>query len=92
MARTTYCEFEYFINKRSAMEDLFWTRLLVNGTLTDYHIIFENETYCFFPKESSGVKYFFRREHDEWHSVDAASEEVKDSAVDALEKYLMQQH
>lgn len=74
------------------MEDLFWTRLSIDGRSTEYHIIFEDEKYCFLPKESSGAKYCFRREHDEWHSVDSASEQVKDSAVDALEKYLMRQH
>ena len=74
------------------MEDLFWTTLFIDGKEASYHIIFENEEYCFIPKDSSLAKYKFIREHDEWHAADAASEKVKDDAVDALEKYLMRQH
>ena len=74
------------------MEDLFWTTLSIDGKSTDYHIIFENEEYCFIPKNSSLPTYKFKREHDEWHAADAASEVIKDEAVDALEKYLMRQH
>lgn len=74
------------------MEDLFWTTLSLNGRREEFHIIFENEMYCFIPKGSSEAEYCFRREHDEWLAVDADSEKVKDSAVDALEKYLLRQH
>lgn len=74
------------------MEDIFWTTLSVNGTAAEYHIIFENETYRFVPKESSLATYRFRREHDEWQAIDEESEKVKDSAVEALEKYLLSQH
>ena len=74
------------------MEDLFWTTLSLNGKQGEYHIIFENDAYCFVPKESSMPTYRFRREHDEWQAVDAESEKVKDSAVEALEKYLLRQH
>jgi len=74
------------------MEDLFWTTLLVNGKNAEYHILFEEEEYRFFPKESSIATYRFKREHDEWLAADQASEEVKDMAVEALEKYLLRQH
>lgn len=74
------------------MEDLFWTTLSLNGEKTEYHIVFEDEAYCFIPKDSSQARFCFRREHDEWKGVDAASEKVKDTAVDALEKYLLRQH
>ncbi|MDB5205439.1 MAG: hypothetical protein JWR72_514 [Flavisolibacter sp.] len=74
------------------MEDLFWTILPVDGRQLEYHIIFENEEYCFVPKDSFRATYKFKREHDEWHAADAASEAIKDEAVDALEKYLMRQH
>jgi hypothetical protein len=74
------------------MEDLFWTTLSLNGTQKEYHIVFENEEYRFVPKESSENTYRFKREHDEWQAMDEASEKVQDSAVDALEKYLMRQH
>jgi hypothetical protein len=74
------------------MEDLFWTTLSLQGQPTEYHIVFENEEYCFIPKDSSMTSYRFKREHDEWHAVDEASERVKDSAEEALEKYLLSQH
>lgn len=79
-------------HETATMEDLFWTSLSFNGTQNEYHIIFENEEYRFVPKESSSPSYRFKREHDEWIAVDDASEKVKDSAVDALEKYLLRQH
>ena len=74
------------------MEDLFWTTLLVDGKQEAYHIIFDNEAYCFIPKDTSLHTYCFKREHDEWLAIDEASEGLKDNAVAALEKYLMRQH
>ena len=74
------------------MKDLFWTTLNLDRQNEEYHIIFENEEYCFIPKDSSQAKYRYKREHDEWQAVDNDSEQVKDSAVDALEKYLLRQH
>ena len=74
------------------MEDLFWATLNANGVPGDYHIVFDNDEYRFFQQGSLEPAFVFRREHDEWHSADAASEAVKDEAVDALEKYLMRQH
>ena len=74
------------------MEDLFWTTLSLNGKDAEYHIIFEDEEYRFIPKETSMATYKFRREHDEWHAVDKASEGVIDMAEEALEKYLFRQH
>jgi len=74
------------------MEDLFWTTLTLDGQEEEYHIIFEKEEYCFMSKNSSLAKYRFKREHDEWQAADAASEEVKDKAIDALEIYLLRQH
>jgi len=74
------------------MEDLFWTTLSLNGQEAEYHIIFEDEEYRFVPKESSMATYRFKREHDEWHAADEESEKVKETAVDALERYLLSQH
>lgn len=74
------------------MEDLFWTTIAANGREAEYHIIFENEEYCFIPKESSLPTYKFKREHDEWHAADTESESVKDNAIETLEKYLLRQH
>lgn len=74
------------------MEDLFWTTLNVNGQPGDYHIVFENEEYRFYQHGSLTPAFIFRRQHDEWHSADEASEGIKDEAVEELEKYLMRQH
>lgn len=74
------------------MEDLFWTTLNANGVPGDYHIVFEAEEYRFYQQGSLEPAFAFRREHDEWRAADAASEAVKDEAVDALETYLLQQH
>lgn len=74
------------------MEDLFWARLNANGQPGDYHIVFENEAYRFYQQGSLEPAFVFRRQHDEWQAADAASEAVKDEAVDALEKYLLRQH
>lgn len=74
------------------MEDLFWTTLNANGQPGEYHIVFENDEYRFFQQGSLMPAFIFRREQDEWHAVDAASEAIKDEAVDALEKYLLRQH
>ena len=82
----------YACFKSKAMEDLFWTTLSLNEQETEYHIIFQDEEYCFVPRESSMPTYRFKREHDEWHAADDESEKVKDTAVDALDKYLLRQH
>ena len=74
------------------MEDLFWTTLHANGQPGDYHIVFDNGEYRFFLKGSLEPAFVFRREHDEWHAADAASEAVKDEAVEALDTYLLRQH
>ncbi len=78
--------------KPPTMEDLFWATLNVNGQPGDYHIVFEKEEYRFYQQGSLEPAFAFRREHDEWQAADAVSEKVKDAAVDALEKYLLQQH
>lgn len=78
--------------KPIVMEDLFWTRLNANGVPGDYHIVFENEQYRFYQQGGLEPSFTFRREHDEWRAANAASEAVKDEAVEALEKYLLRQH
>ena len=74
------------------MEDLFWTTLNANGVPGDYHIVFEDEEYRFYQQGSLKPAFVFQRGHDEWQAADAASEAVKDEAVEALEKYLLRQH
>lgn len=74
------------------MKDLFWTTLIINNRPSEYHIVFENEAYCFIPKETFLKTYKYIREHDEWHCADEDSAAVKDIALEWLDKYLMRQH
>ncbi len=68
------------------MEDLFWTTLSIDGKEERYHIIFENEEYCFIPKDASLATYKFSRGHDEEFEVevDDAAVEVEDVTEDDL--------
>lgn len=79
-------------SKQRTMEDLFWTTLNANGQPGDYHIVFEGEEYRFMLQGALEPSFAFRREHDEWQAVGAASKAVKDEAVEALERYLLRQH
>ncbi len=76
------------------MESLFNTRISINNQDVPYHVIFDKEEYQFQPEQGSSEspRFFFVREHDEWHCQQELSEEIKTQAVAALEKYLMKQH
>jgi hypothetical protein len=72
------------------MEYLFSTHI----DNTPYRVIFDKERYTFLPDaDHSGASVFsLVREHDEWVDRDPLPEQIKDQAVDALEKYLSKQH
>jgi hypothetical protein len=74
------------------MEDLFTTQLNQGGGTMAYRVVFANEQYQFIPDGFAGSSFGIRREHDEWHPVEPLPEEVKDQAIDALERYLLSQH
>ena len=76
------------------MEDLFSTNLAINNENINYRVIFEDDRYTFVSTaDNAAFKAFsFKREADEWHDQELLPPEIKKQAVDALEKYLLQQH
>jgi|SRR5215204_2228212 len=81
-------------NKLSHMEDLFSTNLAVNNQNTAYRVVFDHDRYVFFSEDKQSVvpSFSFRREHDEWVEEEMLAPEIKQQAIDALEKYLLKQH
>ena len=76
------------------MEDLFSTNIAVNNENVSYRAIFDNEKYVFLSEANNKAfpSFSFRREHDEWLDQELLPTDVKQQAVDALEKYLLKQH
>lgn len=74
------------------MEDLFTTQLQQGGGTMAYRVVFDQEQYRFIPDGFEGNAFALKREHDEWHPVEPLPEAVQQQAVDALERYLLQQH
>jgi hypothetical protein len=76
------------------VEDLFSTNIAVNNENVNYHVIFDNEKYVFLSEANNKAfpSFSFRREHDEWLDQELLPTDVKQQAVDALEKYLLKQH
>ena len=76
------------------MEDLFSTSLAVNHQSVNYRVIFDQEKYVFLPEAGNDVQpsFSFKRENDQWVDQEQLPPEVKNQAVDALERYLLQQH
>ncbi len=74
------------------MEDLFITQLSQGAGTMAYRVVFDQEAYQFVPDGFEGDSFAIKREHDEWHAVEPLPDEIKQQAVDALERYLLQQH
>jgi hypothetical protein len=76
------------------VEDLFSTKITVNHKSLGYRVIFDNENYVFLPDtdNQAASTFSFKREHDYWVSQDLVTQEIKEQAVDALDKYLLKQH
>ena len=76
------------------MEDLFSTNIAVNKQNINYRVIFEDERYTFLSEADNKEfpTFSFKRENDEWHDQDLLPPDIKNQAVDALEKYLLKQH
>jgi len=72
------------------MEYLFSTHIQNNP----YRVVFDKEQYLFLPDadQKTGSSFSFKREHDEWHEMQSLSEEIKNQAIEALDRYLMKQH
>lgn len=75
------------------MENLFSTNLTVNNHNVNYRVIFENEKYVFIPEAENKEfsRFSFKRQHDQWVGQEPLPTEIKDQAIDALEKYLLKQ-
>lgn len=76
------------------MEGLFSTNIAVNNQNINYRVVFDNEKYVFLSEAGSREfsSFSFRREHDQWLDQEVVPEEIKQQAVDALERYLLKQH
>ena len=76
------------------MEDLFSTIMAVNNENVNYRVIFDNEKYVFLSEADNKAfpSFSFRREHDQWLDQELLPPEIREQAVDALEKYLLKQH
>jgi hypothetical protein len=76
------------------MEALFSTSLAINNRHVHYRVIFDHDKYVFLSdeKQPEPTSFSFRREHDEWLDEKKLPPEVKQQAIDALDKYLMKQH
>ena len=85
----TFFNFSFYT---TLMEDLFTTQLQQGGGSMGYRVVFEEEAYRFIPDGDAGNAFALKREHDEWHAATPLPEEVKRQAIDALERYLLQQH
>ncbi len=76
------------------MEDLFSTPIAVNNQDITYRVTFADDRYTFASDAADNAFSTFsvKREADEWHSEDGLPPDIKNQAVDALEKYLLRQH
>lgn len=76
------------------MEDLFSTNIAVNNQNINYRVIFEDDRYTFLSEADNKEfsSFSFKREADEWHDQELLPPDIKKQAVDALERYLLQQH
>lgn len=75
------------------MDKLFSTDIIINNNNVPFQVNFVNEAYVFTPN-STGIHHQFslRREHDEWIASSDLAGDVKNQAVEALDKYLLKQH
>lgn len=76
------------------MEDLFSTNITVNNQNVNYRVIFDNDKYVFLSAADNKAfpTFSFKRENDKWLDQELLPVEMKNQAVDALEKYLLKQH
>ncbi|HTM92780.1 MAG TPA: hypothetical protein VL095_10190 [Flavisolibacter sp.] len=76
------------------MEDLFSTNIAVNSENVNYRVIFDSEKYVFISEADNKAfpTFSFRREHDEWLDQELLPPDIKNQAIDALDKYLLKQH
>ena len=76
------------------MEDLFATRLAVGNQDVTYRVYFEDERYVFQPLPAGSLAPAFAliRELDTWKEEGPIPSTLRESATEALQTYLLQQH
>jgi hypothetical protein len=76
------------------MEDLFGTQLAVGNQDVTYRVYFEDERYVFQPLPASSLAPAFAliRASDTWKEEGAIPSSLKESAIEALQTYLLRQH
>jgi hypothetical protein len=76
------------------MEDLFSTNIAVNNQNINYRVVFDDEKYVFLSEadQKEFPSFSFMRDHDEWKDQELLPPEIRNQAVDALERYLLKQH
>jgi hypothetical protein len=75
------------------MRDLFSTNIAVNNQNINYRVFFDNDKYVFLSEadNKSFPSFSFKREHDQWMDQELLPPDIKEQAIDALEKYLLRQ-
>lgn len=75
------------------MTDLFSTNIAVNKQNINYRVIFEDDRYTFVSEAGNTEfpTFSFKREHDEWVDQNLLPADIKEQAIGALERYLLQQ-
>lgn len=76
------------------MEHLFSTNISVNNENINYHVVFDHEKYVFLPQAEtkSYPSFSFHLEHEQWQEKDTIPPDIRQQAIEALEKYLLRQH
>lgn len=76
------------------MENLFSTNIAINNENVNYRVTFDHEKYMFLSEANnkSFPSFSFRREHDQWLDQELLPSDIKEQAINALDKYLLRQH
>jgi hypothetical protein len=73
------------------MEKLFSTTLMKGDQTITYDVHFEQDRYEFVSQDGSD-QFGIKREEDEWHMDQQMEKSVSESAIKALDDYLLSQH
>jgi hypothetical protein len=73
------------------MDTLLTTELIFNGQSQIFTVSFHDDKYIFQALNSS-TQFSLRREEDEWHTSEPIDNQLKTSAIEKLETYLLSQH
>jgi hypothetical protein len=73
------------------MDTLFTTDLITKGKIETFAVSFQDDKYIF-QALSGSTQFSIRREDDEWHPIEDIEEQLKNTATEKLESYLLSQH